>query len=641
MCGIVGQIAFSMEEDRESGQAVVRRLIGLMARRGPDDEGLWTDEQRCTLGFRRLAILDLSAAGHQPMLTTDGRYAIVYNGELYNYRELRPELAQKGIRFRSSGDTEVVLNALSHWGIEALGRFNGMFALALYDRVERRLLLARDLAGIKPLYYLISRRGLVFASQYNQILAHPWSRELNVSAEALALYMRLRYIPAPYALLKNTHMLEPGAWIELTDDNRVRHGRFFDFPRYLEPDLSGEASYNAVDAAITAAVRRQLVSDVPVGTFLSGGIDSPLIAARMKAASNRTVQAFTLGTYQGERDESSDAAAYAQEIGVDHIVETLTPGEILDTLNHAVAACGEPFADSSILSTIIVSRLASKHVKVMLSGDGGDELFWGYVQRCASVLAPALRHDRQHLGTPRPGLDVRRLLAMGNARENPDWPSSIGDLYRLKHAVSESWLRHILPDLPPWPAEFCLFEFADWDPDRAAQWMRWHEFSCYLPKMLLKVDRASMYHSLEVRVPLLDREVIEVAARVDWRSCLDIEKRVGKLPLRHALARQVRHQTWTKRGFSVPVSDWLKGPLRPVCEELLLGQKEILGVTVNRKAAKELFDIHISGRADYGVGLWVLLSLSIWQNQHYRFRRGSAPVGIGDDVGSPESRNNQ
>ena len=631
MCGIVGQIAFSTPESGESGQTLIRHLIGLMARRGPDNEGLWTDGQRCTLGFRRLAILDLSPAGNQPMATTNGRYVIVYNGELYNYRELRSELAQKGIRFRSSGDTEVVLNALSHWGVEGLRRFNGMFALALYDTVGRRLLLARDHAGMKPLYYLISRWGLVFASQYDQILGHPWSQELNVSAGALGLYARLRYIPAPYALLENTHMLEPGAWIELTDDNVVRNGRFFDFPVYQEPDLRGEASYEAVDAAITAAVRRHLVSDVSVGTFLSGGIDSPLIAGKMNAMSNKPVKAFTLGTYQGERDESSDAAAYAEEIGVQHIVERLTPGQVLDTLNHAIAACGEPFADSSIFPTLIVSRLASKHVKVMLSGDGGDELFWGYVQRCASVLAPLLRRD-EYRGAAGPGGGMRKLLAVGKAVGIPEWPCNIGELYRLKHAVPEAWLRQILPDLPPWPADFSLFDFADWEPDRTAQWMRWHEFKCYLPKMLLKVDRASMYHSLEVRVPLLDREVLEVAGRVDWRSCLDIQKRVGKLPLRHLLSRQVHHQTWTKRGFSVPVSDWLRGPLRPVCEEFLLGKKEILGLTINRKAAKELFDLHISRRADYGVGLWVLLSLSIWQSRHYRVQSRSVPIGIGNDT---------
>ncbi|MGH7963151.1 MAG: asparagine synthetase B family protein, partial [Candidatus Binatia bacterium] len=278
------------------GEEISPLLIALMARRGPDDEGVWSDGRGVTLGFRRLAVLDLSPTGHQPMRTQDGRYVIVYNGEVYNFRELRQELEQEGVRFRSTGDTEVVLYALAHWGTRALSRFNGMFALGFYDAGERRLLLARDHAGIKPLYSMLTSRGLVFASQYDQILAHPWSQPLDISREALALYLRMGYLPAPYALLQNTHMLEPGTWLEMTSESRMRRGRFFAFPVYGEPNLRGAEAYEAVDTAVTAAVRRHLVSDVPVGTFLSGGIDSPLVAAKMRAVSNGPVRAFTIGT---------------------------------------------------------------------------------------------------------------------------------------------------------------------------------------------------------------------------------------------------------------------------------------------------------------------------------------------------------
>jgi len=332
MCGIIGQLAFSNGEIREPGADIIRQLTPLMARRGPDDEGVWSDGQFCSLGFRRLAVLDPSPAGHQPMLTEDKRYALVYNGELYNFRELRRELKLDGVRFRSNGDTEVVLYALARWGLRTLSRFNGMFALGFYDSVDKRLFLARDHAGIKPLYYALTPRGLVFASQYDQILAHPWNHGLEISPQALGLYLRLGYIPAPYALLRNTHMLEPGSWLEITGEGRVQHAKFFEFPLYREPDLRGEEACDAVDAALTAAVRRQLVSDVPVGTFLSGGIDSPLVAAKMCAASNHPVRAFTIGMNDDLLDETPDALAYARELGVEHYVERMSPDHAPDMI---------------------------------------------------------------------------------------------------------------------------------------------------------------------------------------------------------------------------------------------------------------------------------------------------------------------
>ncbi len=246
MCGIIGQINFSKVAHGAPAEANFRRLVALMTRRGPDDAGIWSDNGWCTLGFRRLAVLDLSQAGHQPMVTPDGRYVLVYNGELYNFSELRRELEQKGIRFRSTGDAEVVLYSLVEWSTSALARFNGMFALGFYDAVERRLILARDHAGIKPIYYLRRPEGLVFASQFDQILAHPWSKNSDVAADALAIYLRLGYVPAPYALLSNSHMLEPGQWLEITSDEEIRGGRYFEFPSYQEPVLHTDGAYKAL-----------------------------------------------------------------------------------------------------------------------------------------------------------------------------------------------------------------------------------------------------------------------------------------------------------------------------------------------------------------------------------------------------------
>lgn len=616
MCGICGELTFS------GFAADIEQLTAMMARRGPDGAGTWTDGAACQLGFRRLAILDLSTAADQPMVTPDGRYALVFNGEIYNFQELRQALEQEGLAFRSTGDTEVLLYALIHWGKAALDRLNGMFALGFYDRVERKLLLARDHAGIKPLYYLLTAEGIVFASQYDQILAHPWRRGLEVAHDALALYLRLGYIPAPYALLKNTHMLEAGAWLEVTADGRTTHGRYYEFPLYRTPDLTGQAAYEAVNAALTAAVKRQMISDVPIGAFLSGGIDSPLVAAKMQIASPNAVRAFTIGSEGSRFDESQEATRYARHLGLNHTVEHVSPAGAVTMIEDVVQACGEPFADYSIFPTMLVSELARRQVTVMLSGDGGDELFWGYVGRFGSVLQTAHDYRRPHAWRSlRWG--SKKLLNVGNGHENLCWPS-IGDWYRAKHTrLPEYWLSRLFSGLPSWPVDFELYDYDGWRSDETAQWLRWNEFIGHLSMVLLKVDRASMHHSLEVRVPLLDREVIDVATRVDWQSCLDVASNIGKLPLRSALATHVPQATAVKRGFSVPMDEWLRGSLRPLFEEQVIGRDEILGLPLERPVISDLYRLHLSGERDYSWGLWVLLSLALWEKTHYRSSENS------------------
>lgn len=608
-------MSFGGQSDED--KAAIIELTNLMERRGPDDRGLWSDEQSCTLGFRRLSILDLSAAGHQPMTTPDGRYTIVYNGEVYNFRELRKELKQKEIRFSSSGDSEVVLQALVLWGKAALERFNGMFALGFYDALEKRLLLARDHAGIKPLYYLVTSKGFVFASQYDQIMAHPWANDLNVSADGLALYLRLGYIPAPYAMLQNTSMLEPGAWLEVNREGQLKTGKFFEFPIYQEPSLRGDEAYEAVDAALTHAVRRQLVSDVPVGTFLSGGIDSPLVAAKAKAVTHGGVRCFTIGTNGDELDESADAEAYARQIGAQHLVEHVTPQAAVEMLDDVVGSCAEPFADYSVFPTMMIARMAHRYVKVILAGDGGDELFWGYPSRFVPVLKHA--HEFGYRSWLRLGLwGMGRALGNGNSHLRY---RNIGDCYRVKHArIYDKDLQSIFPEAPQWPVDFDLFTYIGAEPNKAAQWLRWNEFVGHLTMVLLKVDRASMHQSLEVRVPLLDREVIDVASRVDWRSCLDLQANLGKLPLRRSLARHVDFQPQAKRGFEVPMSAWLRGPLKELIQDSVIGRKEILGLRVNRQALSRMFQCHTRKQADNGRSLWTLLSLSLWEDKHYRTR---------------------
>lgn len=609
MCGITGELRFNGGEPA----ADMAQLMAMMARRGPDGDGLWTDGHACTLAFRRLAILDLTAAADQPMLSADGRFALVYNGELYNFRELRAELSRDGVAFRSTGDTEVVLQALMSWGKAALDRFNGMFALAFYDTVERSLLLARDHAGIKPLYTLQTAEGLAFASQYDQIIAHPWAKKQPVSDEALGLYLRLGYIPAPYALLSQTAMLEPGCWLEATAGGRTSRGRYYSFPVYQQPDLSGDEAAEAVNAVISDAVTRQMVSDVPLGTFLSGGIDSPLVAAKSVHEGMTGLTAFTVGSGD-EQDESVEARRYAQALGLTHRVETYSAELALSWLDRVVEACNEPMADTSIFPTMLVSAMARREVTVVLSGDGGDELFWGYESRFRNVISQAEVFRQPYW--LRSGRRVAQRLAGGNGPSVLRWPT-IGDWYRTTHSrLNDPMLKTLFESFVAWPADYDLFRFSGWGQDETAQWLRWNETVGHLTRVLLKVDRASMYHSLEVRVPLLDREVVAVAARVDWRSCLDLRGSLGKLPLRRALANHIGFQTEAKRGFSIPMDQWLRGPLLPVFREKVLDRPAILGLPVNRSALEAMLADHVDGRVDYSRWLWTVLSLALW-NERY------------------------
>jgi asparagine synthase (glutamine-hydrolysing) len=620
MCGIAGELRF---RTGQAGLADWDKISSMMSRRGPDDNGFWSDDQYCTLVFRRLSIIDLSVRGHQPMTVGNGRYALVFNGEVYNFMDLRKELENRGIQFHSTSDSEVVLHALIEWGTAALARFNGMFALGFYDSVEKKLLLARDHAGMKPLYYLRSENGIVFGSQYDQVLAHPWSSQFRVSEEALGLYLRLAHVPAPFAMMQNTYMLDPGMWMEISVNGGSTQERFFVFPRYAEPSLRGEAAIEAVDEAITRAVKRHLVSDVPVGAFLSGGIDSPLVVAKMRSVSANPIQTFTIGTGEKQTDESLDAQAYAKEIGVEHKIEYVRTDQVLDLVADVIDACGEPFGDYSIFPTLLAARLASRDHKVVLSGDGGDELFWGYPSRFITLIRLAVDF-RMPLWLRRVRWAAKRVSLRGNDRCL--LMDSVGNSHRVMHTrFPEALLKEIFPSLPVWPSGCSVYAYDGRDPDQIAQVSRWNEFVYHLTMVLLKVDRASMYNSLEVRVPFLDREVIDVASKVDWKDCLQVGPQIGKIPLRRALAKQVTYQTHAKRGFEAPMATWLRTSMKEMFEEYVLNQTDILGLEINRKVVREVFDQHVHGKRNYAKGLWPLLSLALWTRKY----RSHSPVSNG------------
>lgn len=615
MCGIVGMLVrdgLTADDTTE-----VAALTDLMRRRGPDDAGYWDDGRACSLGFRRLAIIDLTQGGHQPMVSGDGDDILVFNGEVYNYRELRTELESHGRHFRSSSDTEVVLQALQQWGTEALRRFNGMFALGWYRPSTRTLVIARDPIGIKPLCWWWSPEAFVFGSQYDQVIRHRRCRRDRVDPATLHLYLRLSYLPQHYGLIEDTGQVPPGHFVQIRPGDRPVPRRFHS-PATPPPDsqrLRGADADEAVDAAVSEAVRRQQVSDVRMGALLSGGIDSPLVAANMVAPTTARIPAFTIGTDDPATDESEPAAQYAEFLNLDHHLQRIGGNEAIALLDDVATANTEPFGDYSSFPTLLVSQLAASKVKVVQSGDGGDELFWGY-PRMMKVAAV-----RRWFYLP----EIARRAVYGATKLRPGHRpprgvifSTVGDWYLDAHSgLRGSDFKWILPDVPPLPSEFDLFDRPHpGSHDDLLQWMRHNELACHLPMVLQKVDRASMHHSLEVRVPLLDLDLVELAMQVDPTSAIDGP--TGKMVLRHALQRHVPPSriSTAKRGFTVPMRRWLQHDLDEVVRSLLVARDPFPSGFFDRDGLARFCAMHRDGQSDLTRGLWNLLALQLWADRH-------------------------
>lgn len=613
MCGIVGVFAHAPTAPDQIPWVVA--ATELMRRRGPDDGGTWSDPH-LALGFRRLSILDLSAAGHQPMVTADGMGALVFNGEIYNFRELRRALESDGIQFRSSSDSEVVLYALRQWGVDALARFDGMFALAYYDTDRRRLVLARDPVGIKPLYVLEHRLGVVFGSQYDQVVRHPWCERQRIDLQALGSFLRLGWTPPPEGLIEGTRMVEPGTALVVEPGRSIRTVRFRQFFE-VDPTVGNiDQAVDLVDGAVRASVAAQLVSDVPVGVFLSGGIDSPLVASEARR-SMPDVPSFTIGSDDPRHDESADARRYAEAIGTHHVERRLSAAEARSKVDQVVAAYSEPFSDFSALPTLLVSELARESVTVALSGDGGDEGFWGY---------PRFKKVADAVGWfawPRSArMAARQVLRLAPGRRPPagvDF-ASVGEWYLNAHAyVRSPSLARLAPAVAAaWtpPGAFVY----DGPPEARSVllWMRRNEWQYHLPMILLKVDRASMYHGLEVRVPLLANQMNEAAQQVEPSACIGPVD--GKVPLRRALRSRVGEAVVTtgKRGFSAPLGAWLGHEMRPLVEDTLLDSLGFGAELFQRDEVHALYRQHLAGSHDHTKALWAMLTLQRWAAHHLR-----------------------
>lgn len=647
MCGIAGFF------DPRGSLGTPGPLLGAMGRalahRGPDGEGIWVEsDNACGFVHRRLSIIDVSPTGAQPMASADGRFIITFNGEIYNYRELQEELERAtGPRtWRGTSDTEVLLAAIDRWGArEAIGRANGMFAFALWDRTERTLTLARDRFGEKPLYYTVQNGVLAFASELKALRTLP-RLSFEIDREAVELYLRFGYVPGTKSIYRGVMKLAPACTaVAVLDGTTVRLESPQPYWSALALASAGQADritadpasmVEMADVAIRRAVALRMNADVPLGAFLSGGIDSSTVVAAMQAQSTRPVRTFSIGFESETYNEAADARRVAEHLGTDHTELVVSAADALAVVPRLPLMYDEPFADSSQIPTFLVSQLARRSVTVALSGDGGDELFGGYnrhvwaprvwqrlarqpvgLRRFASRLItatpavvfrsgeqlgsrffPALRHR----GLDRKALKLARVLAAGSENDLYRRLCSVWDQPPVRSRQGAAASGVLLTDESGWPAGLPY-----------AERMMALDAVTYLPDdILAKVDRASMATSLEARVPLLDPELFAFAWRVPQAQKVDGD--TGKWLLRQVLYRYVPAAMVDrpKAGFGIPLHDWLRGPLREWAEDLLsetaLGEHGLL----DSAAVRRVWLTHLAGHGAGEHALWAVLMLQAW-----------------------------
>ena len=621
MCGIAGFFDPGHDVDPARYEAIAGAMADRLAHRGPNDRDTWSDAAAgIALGFRRLSILDLSPAGRQPMRSADGNLVMVFNGEIYNHRALRAGLEQEGAGpWRGHSDSEVLLEAIARWGFAAaLGRLNGMFAIAVWDRAARRLRLARDRFGEKPLYYGWVGGALLFASELKALRPHPLWRG-DIDRAALELLLRYGYIPAPWTAFADMRKLPPGCWLEIADAGESAPRPYWSAPEHAAaaaaaPFAGGaEAAREALQALVDDAVALRLEADVPLGAFLSGGIDSSTVVASMQRAQARAVRSFTVGFPDQTYDESAHAAAVARHLGTAHTTLAVSEHDCLDTVRSLPAIYDEPFADPSQIPTLVLCRLTRAHVTVSLSGDGGDELFGGYDRyrraaedwRGGERLPRALRAAARRTEAALAGRDWRplrrlRRLAAHAAHDRPD---------RLYRAHVSRW--HAGDGLTQGIAPHdCLLDAPlDTGLPSLEQRFMLRDATTYLPDdLLVKMDRASMAFGLEVRVPLLDHRIAEFAWSLP--PALVGEKRL----LREALYRRVPRALVDrpKRGFEPPIGRWLREGLHDWADALLEPARLKRHGLVEPRIVAARWSAHRAGRRNWSQRLWPVLMLEAW-----------------------------
>ena len=641
MCGIAGFLDRANLPANDIRDRLAA-MAGTLAHRGPDADGLWTDpEAGVALGHRRLSVVDLSTAGSQPMASANGRWITVYNGELYNTSELRAEVerAYPAVHWRGHSDTEVMLEAVTLWGVTAtIERCNGMFAIAFWDRHERRLWLVRDRLGIKPLYWArLPNGGLLFGSELRALRSHP-SFVARVDPQSVTAYLRSACIPAPHTIYRDTYKLPAGHLMSVELGKEPAISCYWDLraiaadgQRHIETRSEDELA-SELERLLKDAVERQMVSDVPLGAFLSGGIDSSLVVALMQAQSSRPVRTFTIGFRDKRYNEADQARQVANHLGTDHTELVIEPAVARATIARLPDIYDEPFADSSQIPTFLVSELARRSVTVSLSGDGGDECFGGYVRHhwinrlatwnrlVPARLSQALGGGLQLLSpaawdaifSPLPAR--LRPTFLGDKIHKAAALIALGSTEQIYRRMIAQWPEpsQVMPGLSEPPAVWDDASIARDIPDPSAR-VRYFDMMHYLPDdILTKVDRASMAVSLEARVPLLDHRIVEYSWRLP-RSAL-IRGSKGKLLPRRVLYRYVPQELVErqKAGFAIPIGDWIRGPLSDWATELLSEQSLAAHGLFDFAVIQRIFAEHQSGRRDRQFPLWTILMFQAW-----------------------------
>ncbi len=655
MCGINGVL--SLDGVGPVAESVLRQMTAAQRHRGPDDEG-YLSEPGVGLGFCRLAIIDLSSAGNQPMPNEDETIWLVFNGEIYNFRELIPELEQAGHRFRSRSDGEVIVHAYEEWGIDCLQRFNGMFAFAIWDRKRRRVILARDRLGVKPLYYWSDGREFAFASELKSLLRFP-AVQRRLDVDALHAYFVFEYIPSPATIFESVRKLPAGHWLEIRVDGTAQGLTTTGWKpqQYWEvqfrPDWSRPRSVDdyadELRTLLRAAVKRRLISDVPLGAFLSGGIDSSSIVALMAEVSPTPPKTFSIGFREASFSELRFAKLVSDRFHTDHQVEILRPDA--QALIQTVADfLDEPFADASALPTYLVSQAARHHVTVALAGDGGDELFAGYEWYRAQRLAAA---TFDHL----PGGVQDPLESLAGRLAPTDRKKGVRDLARAfllgasrpaewQHVRWQTFWRNgdlarMFVDGSPGPdasEEQLVQLFGQAGSSHALDQQQYADIKRYLPDdILFKVDRMSMAVSLETRGPFLDYTLVEFAARLPESLRLRglSTKYILKRAMSGILPDEILHRA--KLGFNIPYKNWLRRELRPLLEEVLSPEAIKAQGLFQPRFVSRLMDQYFAGKQDHHHQLWQLLMFQLWAARYLRPERmPKALVGASSAAGIPD-----
>lgn len=616
MCGIVG--IWDFRPGNKISEDLIKSMRDALTNRGPDDAGIYIDERHnLALGHRRLSVIDLSCRGHQPMPNDDESLEIIYNGEVYNYKEIRKELIIKGYKFKSNSDTEVVLKAYEEWGTEAVHKFRGMFAFAIWDQKKEKLFLFRDRAGVKPLYYFFKNNLFIFASELKAFYKHPYFRkELNF--DGLALFLQFGYIPTPHTIFKDTYKLKPGHYLQINKNGNLKEIKYWDIIDYYlgEPiNKSEEETEEELESILIKSFKYRMVSDVPLGIFLSGGIDSSAVAALLQSQTPNPLKTFTIGFYEKEYNEAPYAKKIARYLGTDHQEFYCTPKEALETIFKLPEIYDEPFGDSSAIPTYLVSKLAREQVKVSLSADGGDELFCGYpyywkinnlytkIEKLPSALLSFSSSVLSLFPFSDKFIKFRKILKQ----------KELKNIFKI---IISYWSEDEIKDLLKMPYASCNTFFNDFQKVKNLgniSQMQAVDFKTYLcDDILTKVDRATMAAGLEGRDPFLDQDIIEYAARLP--SEFKYQKGESKYILRKILYKYVPKELLErpKQGFSIPVQDWLRKDLSEPLKEYLSYSKIKKQDIFNGEWVKKKLDEYLRGKSNNGHKLWFLLVFQIW-----------------------------